>query len=164
MKTRFLRPQIKAMSFRLTLSVTLLLVSASARADFTPIPLGATASRALSTIDPSYPTGNLSFLGIPFVIPAIGNNVVWNNDGPLTGTIITDVPVGVAGVTQVHTLLNTTFGQPGPSSYLSLEFFGSDGANYAVSLIGNEDVRDLNDGYGRTLSTKQLQKMYSSLE
>ena len=35
---------------------------------FTPISLGSAATRSLSTIDPTFPTGNLTLLGVPFVI------------------------------------------------------------------------------------------------
>ena len=48
-------------------------------------------------------------------------------------------------MTQVQTLLNTTFGQPGPNSYLRFEFFGSAGADYTKAFIGNSDIRDLNN-------------------
>src|SRR5205085_11471234 len=84
--------------------------------------------------------------GVPFVIPSNVNNVVWNNYGPSTGTITSDIPVGVFGVRQVQTLINTTFGQPGPSNYLQLQFFGSEGAMYTLALIGNSDIRDVYDG------------------
>lgn len=110
---------------------------------FTPISLGSAATSQLSTIDPTFPTGDLVFSGVPFVIPGTGNNVVWNNDGPSSGTIVKEFPVGVVGVTQVQSLLNTTFGQPGPNSYLKFEFYGSAGDVYTKEFIGNSDVRDL---------------------
>jgi hypothetical protein len=133
-RQRARKPSLEALEDRLQL------------ATFTPIPLGSAASFSLATVDPTYPTGSLTFSGVPFVIAPAGNNVVWNNTGPSTGTIVKDIPVGVAGVTAIHTLINTTFGQPGPNSYLRLDFFGSGGANYTVALIGNEDIRDLNNG------------------
>jgi hypothetical protein len=114
---------------------------------FTPIPLGSAANGSYAAIDPAFPTGNVTLGGVPFVIPAKGNNVVWNNypAGPKTGIIVKDFPVRVAGVTQVHTLINTAYGQAGPNSYLSLEFIGSGGADFKVPLIGNVNIRDFND-------------------
>jgi hypothetical protein len=114
---------------------------------FTPIPLGSAANGSYATIDPAFPTGNVTLGGVPFVIPAKGKNVVWNNypNGPKTGTIVTDFPVDVAGATQVHTLINTAYGQSGPNSYLGLEFFGSAGAEYTLHLVGNFNIRDFND-------------------
>jgi hypothetical protein len=109
---------------------------------FTPIPLGSEADLNAQTFAATYPTGDVTFAGVPFSIPTSGNNIVWNNNGPHNGTIVKDFPVGVSGVTQVQTLINTTFGQPGPNSYLQLEFFGSAGADYTVGLIVEVDMRD----------------------
>ena len=114
--------------------------------NFTPISIDTIATRAATTVDPSYPTGNQNFAGVPFTIPASGNNIVWNNDGPSTGTITRTIPVNLSGVTEIHTLMNTTFGQQGPDSYLQLRFIGSAGADYTKSFIGNVDVRDLYNG------------------
>jgi len=53
-----------------------------------------------------------------------------------------DINIGVFGVSEVHTLINTRWGQPAPSSYAYIEFFGSDSAYYRKDLLGNVDVRD----------------------
>ena len=55
---------------------------------------------------------------------------------------ILDIPLSVPGATEVQTLINTFYGQPGPTSYITLEFFGTGGAYYRKDLIGNVDVRD----------------------
>jgi hypothetical protein len=105
--------------------------------------LGSAADSNLQAIDPTFPFGDLIFAEVPFHIPAGVNNVVWNNNHP-SGTVIYEIPVNRFGVTQVHTLLNTTFGQRGPSSYLRLEFIGDGGAFHVKEMIGNMDIRDLN--------------------
>lgn len=42
----------------------------------------------------------------------------------------------------MHTLINTSYGQPGLPALASLEFFGSDGAYFRQDLIGDVDIRD----------------------
>jgi len=96
-------------------------------------------------LDPAFPSGSVTLGGVPFVIPQSGNNY-WHSvaaTGPNPRTI--DIPLGRFGVWEVHTLINTYWGAPGPTSYASLEFFGSDGAYYRKDLIGNDDIRDFND-------------------
>jgi uncharacterized membrane protein len=90
----------------------------------------------------SFPSGEILLGGVPFVIPASGDNY-WHSaaaTGPNPRTI--NIPVGRFGVMEVHTLINTYWGQGGPASYASLEFLGSDGAYFRKDLIGNEDIRD----------------------
>ena len=92
-----------------------------------------------------YPTGNLILKGIPFYIPTSGNNF-WNSHyagGPNPRTLSIDV--NIYGVTEVHTLMNTFWGQPGPNSYAYIIFYGSEGAEYRVDLIGNHHIRDYNE-------------------
>lgn len=96
-------------------------------------------------LDPAFPSGSVTLGGVPFVIPEQGNNY-WHSVvavGPNPRSI--DIPVNRFGVSEVHTLINTYWGVPGPTSYASLEFFGSDGAYFLKELVGNEDIRDFND-------------------
>jgi hypothetical protein len=82
--------------------------------------------------------------GVPFEIPTQANNY-WHSehaDGDNPRSI--DIFVGRPDVREVHTLINTYWGQSGPGSYAWLEFFGSDGAYFRKDLVGNEDIRDFN--------------------
>jgi hypothetical protein len=56
-------------------------------------------------------------------------------------------------VSQAFFLLNTLWGQPGPESYITLEFAGDHGAHFEKKLIGGVDVRDYNHGvYTNTIN------------
>jgi hypothetical protein len=105
--------------------------------------------------DPGYPSGNVTLGGVPFTIPTRGNNAysseVATGNGSGTATLI--IPVNVADVDMVHTLINTIWGQSGPNSYLSLTFNGTGGATYTDNLVGNINVRDYNDdGFTDTIN------------
>jgi hypothetical protein len=65
-----LQPQLEWMEPRSLLSV------------YTPIPLGTAANLNIAAFNPTFPTGNLNFGGVPFVIPPTGNNVVADSQGP----------------------------------------------------------------------------------
>ena len=83
------------------------------------------------------PEGNVTLGGVPFYLPD-SDTSGWDSRG--TGTTSVDIPIGLAGVREVHTLINSRWGDVGP--YTKLEFFGSDGAFYEKSLYGNSDMRD----------------------
>ncbi len=85
----------------------------------------------------NFPVGDQIFGGVPFNIPANGNNT-WIAGSPAS----IDVPVNVYGVTEVDTLINTIWGEFDPATFASVEFYGSDGAFYRYDLDGNRDVRD----------------------
>lgn len=88
------------------------------------------------------PTGNQTYNGIPFSIPTGASNawVGFNGNAPATVTINPNV----ANATTVYALMDTVWGQPGPTSYASLTFTGSSGATFTVNLVGNQDFRDFN--------------------
>ncbi len=96
-------------------------------------------------LDSAFPSGSVTLGGVPFVIPEQGVNywhsVVAAGSNPRS----IDMPVGQYAVREVHTLINTYWGQPGPTSLASVEFFGGDGAYHLKQLIGNEDIRDWNN-------------------
>lgn len=99
----------------------------------------------LQDLGGEYQEGFVQYDGVNFFIPIEGNSL-W---GPLQNNEFGqgyDIPVGQFGVSEVHTLMNTAWGQSGPNSYLRVEFFGSDGAYHVRDLIGDEDVRDYWNG------------------
>ena len=92
-----------------------------------------------------YPCGNVTFLGIPFYMGPSGanNTIVLNGTNPVT----LDIPVNQSGVQLVRTLINTAWGQPGPNSYLRIEFHGIDGTVSFVDLVGGRHIRDYGPGF-----------------
>lgn len=95
----------------------------------------------------SMPSGVQTFNGEPFDIAgANGGNNAWfssvaANNGP--GAVSLVLPVNVADVVNVYTLLNTMWGQSG-TSYDTITFTGSAGDTYSVALMGNYAIRDYN--------------------
>ena len=114
--------------------------------------LGASAASAAVKIDMSsyvntnwsgesfagIPTGdNVVLGGTPFDIHAAGDYAAYRlfDSTPL---IIT---TSAYGVTAVYTLLNTLWGQSGPST-LSVTFNATGGVSQTFELVGNADIRD----------------------
>lgn len=122
------------------------LLTAAVPAQWVTVDLSAWANARIQTYQPgaaTYPEGPVVLGGVPFDIQTVGGNNAWNAEvvtGPYPHVL--DVPINVCAATEVHTLINTFYGQPGPTSYITLEFYGSQGAYYGKDLIGNVDVRD----------------------
>jgi hypothetical protein len=95
----------------------------------------------------SMPSGVQTFNGETFNIAGSnGGNNAWfssvaANNG--SGSVSLVVPVNVANVVNVYTLLNTMWGQSG-TSYDTITFTGSAGDTYSVDLMGNYAIRDYN--------------------
>lgn len=93
------------------------------------------------------PTGKQSFNGQTFNIAgANGGNNAWfasvaANNG--SGAVSLVIPVNIANVVNVDTLLNTMWGQSG-TSYDTITFTGSAGASYSIALMGDSAIRDYN--------------------
>ncbi len=146
---------MKTTSWRLAVGCLMLVLGGSrARAEYHTIDLSPVANGNLQNIDSGFPSSSATLGGVPFTFQTstAGNNI-WHADyatgrNPLT----VDISVGVYGVDRVMTLLNTFWGQAG-TSYASIEFFGSDGADYTVDLLGNVDIRDYNnDGWTNSIN------------
>ncbi|MCB1921808.1 MAG: hypothetical protein KDJ28_17805, partial [Candidatus Competibacteraceae bacterium] len=77
------------------------------------------------------------FAGIPFQLQtdAIGSNAFW------IGQI--DIEIGVFGVGNVYTLINTGYGSHG-AQVGSITFTGSEGDSYKVDLIPNCGQKSIN--------------------
>jgi hypothetical protein len=102
------------------------------------------------------PTGSTVFDGVPFLMPSGANNAWFadtaagGGDGILgdwgsNAVVSATVNVGVRGVTDIFTLINSYWGQPGTNSYLSLTFRGSAGTVWTDNLYANSDFRDWNN-------------------
>ncbi|MBN2133831.1 MAG: PEP-CTERM sorting domain-containing protein [Sedimentisphaerales bacterium] len=127
--------------------VSLVFVSRGSGGQFAQVGICDEANYSWTQVDMlDAPTGVTTLGGVPFDISSNGlgyeawaaGYVPGVGDGQLTLSI----DVGVYGVTDVYTLINTHAGASGPDSYASLVFTGSGGATYTKHLVGNEDIRD----------------------
>ena len=99
----------------------------------------------------TFPFGTKHYNGIPFAIA--GNkkgteNNAWFADfaaGGGSGVVSVTIPVNVAKVVTVYTLMNTIWGST-DSGLLSITFTGSEGATWTFNPIGGVNVRDFNNG------------------
>jgi hypothetical protein len=112
----------------------------------TSIDLSAFANRRLQSVGfgavGQLPEGDVTLGGVRFAIPVGGNNV-WTGEAAIGGNPRTlDVPVNAVGVTRVHTLINTLWGERDRGARASITFFGSAGAVHTVELDGNNHIRD----------------------
>ena len=118
--------------------------------DYAPLDISAFYNARYHDLQPTcvdLPAGDVTLGGVPFEIGAVGNNTWFGLLAPGFPPRIIDIPVGVAGVDEVHTLINTAWGEPGPFSYAALEFHGSEGSIHHLDLVGNVDIRDFFYGY-----------------
>ena len=79
---------------------------------------------------------------VPFNIPNTTNNIWHSHHAGGPNLRMLTVDVGLFGVTEVHTLINTFWGKS--AGLASIEFHGSDDAYYEKTLYGNSDIRDWN--------------------
>lgn len=92
--------------------------------------------------------GSHTWNGVPFELSedASGNKVYWS---ATSATL--DIPVGIFGVTDAYTIINSAYGAYG-YTVGSVEFFGSDTAYQKVDLTEGVNVRDhYNDGYNNVI-------------
>jgi Bacterial pre-peptidase C-terminal domain/PEP-CTERM motif len=136
------------------------------RADFVTVSLAPYANARIQNYQPSsagYPEGHVTLGGIPFDIEAVGGNNAWNAEvvrGPYPHVL--SIPLNIANAQEVHTLINTFYGQPGPTSYVELEFFGTSGAYFRKDLIGDVDVRDHFFAFWTNINGTSTINVYSS--
>lgn len=86
--------------------------------------------------------------GIPFLFPE-NKKPVWMADTAAGGgaaPVTLSIPVNRRSVSRAYFLLNSQWGQPGPASYLAIEFAGDRGARFVKPLVGGVDIRDYHRG------------------
>ena len=119
-------------------------VNFSSQANFTWIAPQTDPNGATATYFPGGPSGSVTLGGIPFNITSNAAGFqAWNGhvaSGGGNGTVSITMPVGVSGVTDVYTLINTYWGASGV--YTALVFTGSAGATHTASLLGLSDIRN----------------------
>lgn len=99
----------------------------------------------------TFPYGTKHYDGITYAI--LGNkqgtaNTAWfasvaANQG--SGTVSITIPVNVAKVKTVYTLMNTEWGST-QTGLITVTFTGSGGATWTADLTGGVNVRDYNNG------------------
>ena len=129
--------------------------------NFKPIVLpedGANGNRQASHVAyANFPTGDLEYYGVPFTIPAEGDNY-WDSRYDANGAAVADgelnsitVDVNEYGVIDVYTIINTYVGKIEGDPVVSIVFEATDGMIYEKELAGNRDIRDA--GYPGTTTT-----------
>ena len=99
----------------------------------------------------TFPYGTKHYDGIPYSI--LGNkqgtaNTAWfasDAAGQGSGSVSITIPVNVAKVKTVYTLMNTEWGST-QTGLITITFTGSGGATWTVELTGGINVRDYNNG------------------
>lgn len=99
----------------------------------------------------SYQGGPIGVDGVPFNLPLTGNSS-WLSHYDSAGNYnagesVLELDVGLYGATEVHSLINSYWGETGPGVRAHVEFIGSDGAFYRFDLDGNDDIRDFNQNH-----------------
>ena len=105
-------------------------------------PIANSRLQELAQVAPDYPNGSFVASGIPFFIPETGSNIWHSAFQAGSNPIVGELKVGQTGVSTVHALINTYWGQPGPASYAAVEFVGTQGKTIRQPLLGNVDIRD----------------------
>ncbi|MDX2036905.1 MAG: PEP-CTERM sorting domain-containing protein [Isosphaeraceae bacterium] len=124
----------------------LVVAGETARAEFfTPISLADSANGRIQSLHPEYPSGTgVDLGGVPFDIPSVGPNTWFATfaSGGTSASVSKTIPIGMTGVTGVHTLINTLWGRAGTPSLASLTFTYDDGSTFVKPLVGDSDIRD----------------------
>jgi hypothetical protein len=138
-----------------------------ARADFTYI-TDFTKNANLQTLQSTYPSGSFTpsnGLGASFNITsdANGNNFeqLSGSNGQLFSPGSFTVNVGVAGVTDVYTLMNA-YAPTSGATLTTVEFVGSAGADQTFTLVNGVDVRDYFQGsFANTINGTTTRQAFS---
>jgi hypothetical protein len=99
----------------------------------------------------TFPYGTKHYNGIAFLMAGDKKgteNNAWFSDFAAGGggsPVSITIPINVAKVKTVYTLMNTIWGSTAPD-LLSITFTGSDGATWTFDPIGGVNVRDYNNG------------------
>lgn len=111
-------------------------------AEYAPIDLSCCFNDRFTRDYRDPPVGDQTFEGVPFWIPPDGPNR-WNANEPYRDgrEMNIEIPVGLEGVLEIHTLINTHRGQAGLPSYANIEFIYGDDVGYEIDLIGDDDIR-----------------------
>jgi len=134
--------------------------------NFVPIPMGSAPNTRLADMNPAYPSGSGTILGgVPFDIPATGNNVYATEiaSGGSPGTVTLAVPTDLVGVSKVHFIINTFWGETVPGTFASLTFNYADGSALTAILDGDSDIRDwVNNVWANNINNTTTVNVFST--
>lgn len=132
-----------------------LAASAGGAPVFEPFDFSNAHNFRLQDLHSNFPEGLIELGGVPFDIPKNTPNNIWLADPSFSSSdpIILDIPIGVFGVMEVHSLISTIWGVA-DISLLTIEFFGEGGGDgpsigdpyHRVDLVGNDDIREYLQG------------------
>jgi hypothetical protein len=140
------------LSSSLLLALTILLSGAAAYAADTTVDLSGVANTTWCGEEDHlincsmFPSGSQTFNAIPFEIPTSNN--AWFADQAAnggSGTVSITIPVNVANVKTVYTLMNTMWGSK-TKDLVTITFTGSKGASWVYHPVEGLDMRDYNQG------------------
>ena len=158
---------MKACQSLFVLVVAAFVSPGATRAGLVTVSLEPYATSRIQQYQPSaagYPEGMVTLGGVLFDIEKAGGNNAWNAEsiaGPYPHVL--DIPLNISGATESDTLINTFYGQPGPTSYITLEWLGTGNAYFRKDLIGNVDVRDhFNAFWTNTINGTSTVNVYTS--
>ncbi len=103
----------------------------------------------------TFPFGTQTYDGIPYLIPGNAQgtaNNFWSSEiaaGGGSGTVSVTVPINVAKIKTVYTLMNTLWGST-QAGLITITFTGSNGATWTFDPVGNVNVRDYNNNGSTT--------------
>jgi len=131
----------------------------AAKVKTTPIDISSIANTTWCSAEiincSTYPFGAQTYNGIPYVIPGNAQgtaNNFWLSEiaaGGGSGTVSVTIPINVAKVKTVYTLMNTFWGST-QAGLITVTFTGSNGATWTFDPVGNVNVRDYNENGNTT--------------
>lgn len=121
-------------------------IAATANAQFVTVDLATLRNVGPPGINPTtHPTGPQEYGCVPFAMPASAATdqlyMWWAGVGPGPNPVTLSIPLSLAGVDKVYTIMNTAWGSATPN-LLFIDFIGSGGAMQTFELRGNRDIRD----------------------
>lgn len=112
---------------------------------FTAVDISSIVNARLQVTNADFPSGAVTLGGVPFVIGSVGNNYYYSAPGNISGPTSVDIGINLTGVTGMHTLINTAWGENAAGTFASLAFNYSDSTSFIKTLDGNSDIRDFYD-------------------
>ncbi len=113
----------------------------------------------------SMPTGNVTLNTVPYFISSWSNqyNCWHSNSATGSNPRVLEFNFANQNVSEINLLANTFWGQPGPTSYVAVEFYNNADLIYTKNLIGNIDVRDYGAGsYTNSINNTTTTTVYNT--
>lgn len=152
-----------------------LLASATAHAGFTTIDFSAQYNSSFLTGSftggGTFPTGNQTYLGVPFVIGSPGTfnapiNNLWQSENVGGGNprVLSINGLSIANAVAGFTLMGTWWGSTNPVYAPTVTFAFGDGSTVSRTLIGNSDIRDynINPSYTTTVNGTTTREVWAN--